>query len=104
MYGIGAIHEMMLYISTMISWSKNDLLCILVAEVVYSRHRKRREMTRCALASHSAQKKIYCTNCGLDAVDGHQASLTERKFCRSTMSRTLARMPAVVVVSVIDVQ
>lgn len=116
MYSIGTINEMMSYISTMISYA---LLCIRVAEVVYSRHQKWKDITGCALAGHSAQKKIYCAKlCPGRYVRWYQASLTERKFCRRTISRTgsrpiinmsgcevtaehvpLARMPAVVVVS-----
>ena len=82
----------------------------------YSRHQKWKDITGCALAGHLAQKKIYCAKLYLGWYD--QASLTERKFCRRTMSRTrsrsisnmygcevtaeyvpLARIPAVVVVS-----
>jgi hypothetical protein len=51
MYSIGTINEIMSYISTMISYA---LLCIRVAEVVYSRHQKWEGHLRYALAGRWA--------------------------------------------------
>ncbi len=67
-------------------YQQNDLIllqCILIVEVVYSSRKVQKHVTS---RPHSSRLKP-----GGGLGDVRQASLTERKFCRSTMSRTTSR-------------
>lgn len=65
MYSIGTINEMMSYISTMISYA---LLCIRVAEVVYSRYQKWKDITGARSLGPRRRRKFTAQNCTSDGM------------------------------------